>query len=222
MEKSLLNQSLMKTLIFALLLISSISVSAQGKLSITGGASISNVKDDNSYIDRTRVGYYAGLSLRVPVNSKFSLLPELIYSQKGSIYDYDYNPSNPDTEAFNNRYEYIDALFRLSFAITPAFSLQAGPQLSLFLNSVRKSDSYGKEETGDGMDPKFLIGGNAGLRFRLNEAIGIVSRYAIDLQKTTAYREGHILFSNIRSFRLVWTISCAKAESKTGEEVPGT
>jgi len=131
------------TLIFVSLI--SWSLNAQSLLPIKYGikvganiASISATQNDGSspIEEPGLIGVSGGFYMQIPINNKLYINPELVYTQKGSsfIYDYTYNyPVNQRDEyvvTSNLNLSYVELNAIISYKASDKISLNIGPSIS--------------------------------------------------------------------------------------------
>ena len=117
---------------------SSIITAQQKKVSygVIGGLNISNQKVDNTfkneYLD-SKLGFHVGGFTEISLSKSFSLQPEILFSNQGSIED---NNSIKYTLSEN----YIKIPLLLNYYIVDNLKIQAGPQIGFLLSVNRKTE----------------------------------------------------------------------------------
>jgi hypothetical protein len=136
----------MRTLFFStLLIIVSMSLSAQNRFGIKAGTSMSYIKSDLNKVLEFRnpasedfpLGYLLGLSYQIPINSLISFQPEFNYSYQVS-------------KGYNTKAKMTYTQVPLLFQVHPRQSraaLYLGPQLN-FLNAAKVTQPTGTEVPG--------------------------------------------------------------------------
>lgn len=144
-------------------LLTAVAFSGQS-FGVKGGVNISTISKDNSWNDtNSKVGYYAGLYMHAPVNTIFSIQPELIYNNVGVKYD-----NGKTSHTLNLDYVAMPIMFQ--FEPIPKFYLEAGPQLGFLVSNKNKYETDNKtiiEKDKDAYNP-FDLSGALGLGFRFN------------------------------------------------------
>ena len=154
--------------------------------------SISSVDGVKPTINSSQIGVAAGVCIYIPLSDKWYINPELIYSQKGASFDYNFTHDYPD----NQRAEYAttNQLVLSYIELNPTFSFQAsdkialnfGPSLSFLISQAESST----KELTDGVDataPNVLLDGfyesnvldvglNVGLSYFLTESLLLDTR----------------------------------------------
>lgn len=154
------------------------------RLGIKGGLNVSDIikgDGDNNFDTKTKTGFYAGVTLDIPLIAGLAFTPEVLYSQKGYKLEY----SNTE---FTQTTNFIDVPILASFKLGSSFNIVAGPQVSFLLSTKNKFESaFGTVEQQIENDSdrykKSLVGGVIGFRYDVNDKFDIHGRYALDFQK---------------------------------------
>lgn len=171
----------------------SYGVKAGVNLSSIGGKSIDNTD--------MRIGVHIGFLGRLQLSERFALQPEMQYSQRGFKRDIDvsgFDPSDFDpvitstTVEFNSRFDYVDIPLIAQYKITEGLTVEAGPQIGLFLSESTKVDGDELEDEESGSDSFALaevgiLGGmgyylDSGLFFQARYILGVTSIFDKDVQ----------------------------------------
>lgn len=158
-----------KVLLTVLFAVSLFSINAQSvKFGIKAGANFATVKGDNvgSNID-SRTGFHAGGVAELKLTDKFSIQPELLFSQLGS--------QSGDNKV---RLNYISLPVMAKYYLIEGLSIEAGPQASLLIDD--------KIELASGVAPNvdwedFEFGLNIGAGYTFNNGLFLQTRYAFGL-----------------------------------------
>jgi len=145
------------------------------------GMNISSLNgDDVTNID-AKTGFVVGVTAEVFLTEKFSIQPELLFSQQGARskgnFTYDLN--------------YITLPVMAKYYITKGFSVEAGPQFSFLVK-----DEFILENGGATMDTEvanFDLNANVGLGYKFDNGIFVQTRYnlgLIDLSEDTGVKNG--------------------------------
>lgn len=142
--------------------------------------------------DQAKVGLNAGIFATIPVSEKFSVQPELMYSNLGAKYS---ESIQPGTGGITNIYtsytkslSYITVPVMFQYNFTPGFYVEAGPEIGLLAggkdkmkvetttaSGTSKVDRSEKIEREDYNTFNFGIGLGAGYYFYKN--LGVTARY---------------------------------------------
>lgn len=180
----------MKKIIQTMLILTTSVLSAQS-FGVKGGANISTISKERSWDDtNAKVGYYVGLYLHAPVNSIFSIQPEVLYNSVGVKYE---NGKSSHTLGL----DYVSAPIMFQFEPIPKLYVEAGPQFSFLIgNSDRnKTDDVVtiKKYRNNSNYNSFDLSGAIGVGFRINN-ITIGARYLVGF--TDIKKSGSTTWSN--------------------------
>lgn len=148
---------------FALLLCSTLTLSAQSTFGIRGGLNASNIAFENLSNRSEKLGFHAGVFADVPLATGFiHLQPELNYSVKGTKYEV-----LNDKQSLN--LDYIDFHLPVAFKLS-TIDLQVGPFASYM---ITKPDFTVFDENRVVVDAfnTFDAGLSAGLNFNFNKVL---------------------------------------------------
>lgn len=171
----------MKTKFFSLIafLFISQTMMAQFHLGIKGGANIVKV-DGQSFKDQFKYGYHLGGFMEIGLGNKWSLQPEVLFSQYSTTVDSNFNHIYENV--FNPSYQrevklnYLSVPIMLNYKLIGKFvSLQAGPQFGVLMNQNKTLLQNGGEAFRHG--DLSLLGG---VQIKLS-SLRITGRYAIGL-----------------------------------------
>lgn len=180
------------------LLLGTASLQAQDRtqplFGIKGGLNATTLQSGTDRIeeDNLRLGFNAGVFVRVPVNSFFSVQPELLYTTYGTKRSYTLS-GTPDGTIFDREDEarmnlnYVQLPVLALFHITPWLNVQVGPYASYLLSASVESDLDGNSlDMVSGLDRDDFnaidFGGSAG--------IGLdIDRFTIDARYNMGLRE---------------------------------
>ena len=170
----------MKTtlLLVTAFLFTTTTLNAQVSLGVKGGANISKI-DGKSFSDEFRYGYHLGGFVEIPVGSKFSIQPEVLFNQYQTQADTSFSSVYQGAVNFNNykniQLNYLTVPILLNYKLGKALSLQAGPQVGILLAQDKNILENGREAFKNG---EFSVLG--GLQFSLG-ALRLNGRYFVGL-----------------------------------------
>lgn len=176
-----------RLLILPFFVIGAITANAQS-LGLRAGANFSNIvkTDDNDFNTEFKTGFHAGITLDIPLVSRLSFAPEIMYSQKG------YKSTGTSLLFGENEYSvtthFVDVPILLKINTGNGFNLHLGPQVS-FLTSTTESFKTGSEEFRSTIKEENenlknnLLGGVIGAGFNVGSRTNIIARYSRDFQK---------------------------------------
>lgn len=142
-----------------------------------GGYNLAGIQGDNANGIKMRHGFHLGVMSEVELTSKFSIQPELIYSQQGAkdnaafIYS-DIIFADSKLEA---RYNYLNVPIMAKYYVVKGLSIELGPQVGFLLSAEQKDEGQIIEVkdrlksidfgVNFGIGYKFSNGLNFGLRY---------------------------------------------------------
>ena len=146
------------------------TVNAQDvKLGAKIGMNVSSVNGDPDNLD-SKTGWVLGATAEVSLTEKFSLQPELLYSQQGAKqrgnFIYDLN--------------YVSLPIMAKYYIAKGFSLEAGPQFSFLVKDELISDTNNAASANTNAE-NFDFSANLGLGYQLDNGIFFQTRYNLGL-----------------------------------------
>ena len=168
------------------------------KYGIKAGINIANVSSTTNILtsekgDPTKnietsalIGFSGGFYMEIPLTDKWYLNPELVYSQKGSSFKYDYshpyNTNNIQDYSTSNNLSltYIELNPTFSYKINYSISLNSGPSFGFLISKAYeyKQDPINQHSLTDGEfnEETIDLGLNCGLSYYINESLLISSK----------------------------------------------
>ena len=136
-----------------------------------------------------QLNYQAGLFMEYRFTSRFSIAPEVVFAAQGGKYEVkDYNDGDGYFDAkFTENVNYINIPVMFKYYVTPALSIDLGPQLGINVYSKYTVESKDKNlninETLDQKDDTKTIDVGVGLGFTYNIAkdVFVQGRYTLGL-----------------------------------------
>ena len=159
-----------KFLLFtAMAIFAFVNANAQGEFRIgfKAGVNIASIGGDYTYgvgSFGSRTGFHLGALVEVPINDKFSVQPEILYSAKGSNFDL----SSGDTDF---KLDYIDLPILGKYHIIQGLSAELGPVIGVLV----KAD-YDDEDVKDEFK-SVDVGIGIGASYRLPMGVFFSLRY---------------------------------------------
>ncbi|MDP2685790.1 MAG: porin family protein [Aequorivita sp.] len=162
-----------KILLFVAVVIFTLNSNAQGEFRIgfKAGVNVASIGGDDTFgigSFGSRTGFHVGALVEVPINEKFSIQPEILYSAKGSNYDF----SSGDTDI---KLDYIDLPILVKYHIIQGLSAELGPVIGVLV----KADADDGDETEDIKEfyKSTDIGLGVGASYRLPMGVFFSLRY---------------------------------------------
>ena len=206
-----------KTIIILCTLFLSASAIAQDqkvKLGIKAGLNLATLTLDESELDSSsKAGFTAGVMVEIPMTKKFSLQPEIMYSQQGT------KTSFSDSDVTNSNYEstiklnYLNIPVMLKYYVIEGLSVQAGPQIGILLKANNKykdnflgydnQESFDLKEYSSGIDTSV----NVGLGYQFKDKFYTDLRYNISY--SNVFKDGdtnHFIDNDMKNRVLQITI----------------
>lgn len=176
----------------------------QVRVGLTGGLNFANtVSSDNpDFSTDTKTGFNAGLFVDIPIAYPLSIVPEVLYSQKG------YRANFTDGSHFAQRANFVDVPILLKIKVAPVLNIYAGPQFS-FLTTTRNTNYTGNavidESRYNYHGDKNFVDGNFGVGIDLNKNVELRGNYTIDFRENNPNGS-----SDIPAYRnQVWQVGLA-------------
>ena len=187
------------TLFFITLI--SFSLNAQSLLTIRYGikigtniASISATQNDGSSpIEKPGlIGFSGGFYIKIPVNNKLSINPELVYTQKGSSFTFDYTYNYPINQrdeyvaTSNINLSYVELNATISYKASDKIAMNIGPSFSYLIQVDSTFTEKLKSENSNALSipPSSLyesesldIGLNIGLSYFITEKLLLEGKF---------------------------------------------
>jgi hypothetical protein len=115
-------------------------------------------------VNSSQIGIAAGACVHIPLSDKWYINPELLYSQKGASFDYnfthDYEVNQRDEYATTNQVtlSYVELNPTISFKASDKLSLNFGPSVSFLIG---EKYTYTQDPTGNPLNTTHIL--NSGL-----------------------------------------------------------
>lgn len=145
------------------------SVTAQDvKFGAKIGMNVSTITgDDVSNID-SKTGFVLGATSEISFTDKFSVQPELLFSQQGARFEGN----------FTVDLNYLTLPIMAKYYVAKGFSVEAGPQFSFL---VKDEVIFEDNTTSDTNAKNFDLMANVGLGYQLENGIFLQTRYNLGL-----------------------------------------
>jgi hypothetical protein len=170
--------------------------------------SISAIEGEKEPINSSQIGIAAGTCIYIPLSDKWYINPELLYSQKGASFDYDFKRQFGNTlvsyETTNQlTLSYLELNPTISFKANDKLALNFGPSISFLIGEKYSQDpSEFIFDTTEALITDELvkastldIGLNVGLSYFITENFLVETRVYTGLmtaaEATQPYQEGN-------------------------------
>ena len=143
------------------------------------GGNISNTSNGKEiFYDGTdnRYGFNVGAVVHIPISEKFSLQPEVVYSQQGFTTSSEFNLDFFDIGDIIWRFDYINIPIMASYKVVKGLTLQAGPQVGFNINAeayIDLDDDFDLSEETNTID----FGAGLGAQYELDFGLFFQVRY---------------------------------------------
>ncbi len=177
-----------KTVIKKLFLTAAVAVSSltfAQQFGAKAGMNVSTISDEGFDDTKSKVGYYAGVFMNVPVSESFSIQPEVLYNNLGSKVS---STVLGTTYSSTLNLDYVAVPVMFQYKATPQFYLEAGPEFGFLVNAKQKFDN-GSSSIVTELDKEdfnsFNMGVGLGLGFDISKNVGLNARYVAGFSDIT-------------------------------------
>ncbi len=157
-------------------------------LGVKAGLNISNLSYSGGELDvSSKSGFFAGVMAEFSFSSKFSLQPEVLYSQQGAKTTYSNKFIENSDYQGTIKLDYINIPLIAKYYLAKGVSIQAGPQIGVLVNAKNNyKDNFFGYENEDEFDLSDYTHSldtsiNLGLGYQYNNTFYIDTRYNISL-----------------------------------------
>ncbi|WP_420574302.1 porin family protein [Kordia sp.] len=166
-------------ILFVLLCIGFTTANAQ-KISFgfKGGLNLAGIYGDNSDGVKMHAGLHLGVMSEFSLTEKFSIQPELVYSQQGANQDVNFillQDIAAPAVTLKARYNYLNLPVIAKYYVTNGLSIEAGPQVGFLLSAKQKGQGE-DVDVKDGVK-NIDFGLNVGLGYKLTNGLSFSARY---------------------------------------------
>ena len=147
------------------------------------GGNISNTSNGKEISDDgstdNRYGFNVGAVVHIPISEKFSLQPEVVYSQQGFTYSFEFDLDLFGVSDIVYRLDYINIPIMASYQVVKGLTLQAGPQVGFNINAevyssdIDLDDGFNLSESTNTVD----FGAGLGAQYELDFGLFFQARY---------------------------------------------
>ena len=166
------------------------TISAQIHFGIKGGlnlASQSFTSSAGGASTSIRPGFHAGVLLDAPLSESISIQPNLLFSQKGAIFN--------GTYGFTATYNYLELPVNVIYHINKKFMIGAGPYLGYALSGTQSASQQSIDIVfGSGQAKRLDFGLNALIGYEIIDGLVISANYSLGL--TNIYDNGDVTYKN--------------------------
>ncbi len=124
-------------LILVALIITNTVQSQEMSFGVKGGVNFANASADIlNNENKGIISFYIGGLAEIPINEKFSVQPELLYSQQGTKVEFEFDEGD-----IVYKLSYINIPLMATYEVSEGLRLEAGPQIG-FLLSAKGEENY--------------------------------------------------------------------------------
>ncbi len=166
-----LKSKAMKKLVLLIVCVASfVATQAQAKFGIKSGFNFANLTNDIE--GDMKLSFYAGAFANVPVASRFSVQPELVFSRQGAKFD------DPGDD-IKWRLNYLNVPVMGQYNDPSGFYAETGPQFGFLLNAKSKDD--GNVVSANSYFKSFDLSWGFGAGFNFTKQAGIGLRWNLGM-----------------------------------------
>ena len=165
------------------------NVQAQGEIQFGAKAGVNFAKLTGDAVEDAdgRTGFHVGAIVEIPVSEKFSVQPELVYSQQGLQSKYDIGGISIEEKL---KLDYINIPVMAKFYVVEGFAVEAGPQFGFKMNAKYEVEGDGESFEEDAEDiTGFDLSLGAGLSYKLDNGLFFQTRYMFGLSNVNGDEE---------------------------------
>lgn len=223
----------MKKLFTGLAFIGCLFINAQEKtkssspitFGVKGGLNISTISDSNGsdYHDdenKLKAGFHAGVFVNIPIAEKFSIQPELLFSQLGAKIEereryFGSNMSYRKDSDYKANFNYLVLPVMVQYNILPQLYVEAGPEFGFLLGGKFKGDDVitinqlgsstivtNREKISEKLDMdlynRFQFGVGVGAGYYFTPQFGVTARFTAGITNILDNRDsGYKIRNNV-------------------------
>lgn len=163
-------------------------------IGVKAGLNLANMTDVEGASPGTRVGAHIGPFVKLPITENFSIIPELLYSMKGSEISESFFGVNFEV---STKLDYLDIPIMANYQLDNGLNFELGPYVAFLLSAKSKVDILGVSEDVDikeGMN-SLDFGVGFGLGYRLENGLGFGARYNLGL--ASLFKETDVIATDL-------------------------
>ena len=147
---------------------------------VKAGANLANMTDVEGTSPGTRFGAHIGPFIKLPLTDNFSIIPELLYSMKGSEISESILGFNFEMQT---NLDYLEIPIMANYQLESGLNFELGPYVGILLSAKSTVDILGVSEDVDIKDEMNTVdfGVGFGLGYRLENGLGFGARYSLGL-----------------------------------------
>jgi len=206
MKKSLLILGL------ALLGTTATTYAQEVKLGAKAGVNFAKLQGDDVEDADGRTGFHLGAIVEIPISEKFSVQPEVLYSQQGLQSESEDGGVEVESKL---KLDYITVPVLGKYYVSDGFSIEAGPQFGFLAKAEQEVEISGAEPdavngstTIDIEDSiaSFDLGAAIGAGYALDNGVFFQARYIIGLSNVDDSDEGGLFEDDLTNSNLQFSV----------------
>ncbi|MBS1571048.1 MAG: PorT family protein [Bacteroidetes bacterium] len=169
------------------------------KIGVKAGGNLSSISENDT---KSQFGFYAGLYLNSPINSKLSIQPEVVYSLQGAEVT-----GLPSGVTGNLNLGYINIPVMFQYTVAQDLFVEAGPQFGFLVDATLKATAGGytvKQDVKNQMNT-FDFGIGAGLGYNFTPNLSMNARYIAGVTNIVKNNSGDSVRNNVFQLGLGYT-----------------
>ncbi|MGO3183747.1 MAG: porin family protein [Aequorivita sp.] len=180
-----------KLLLFAAVAVFSFSTvqSQELRLGAKAGVNFASIGGDGADELDGLTSFHIGALAEIPINEKFSVQPELLYSSQGAKAEFSETYMGQTISfKYKRKLDYINVPIMAKYYVIEGLSIEAGPQFGILVSAKGESETEGgvvgpHSENVDIKDSHNTldIGFGLGATYRLNNGIFFSARYVLGI-----------------------------------------
>lgn len=186
------------------------------RLGAKAGVNFSSISGDAAGDQSGLTSFHIGALVEIPINEKFSVQPELLYSSQGAFQEVSFNAGvGRNSYESTIKLDYINIPIMAKYYVIEGLSIEAGPQFGVLVSAKSEVEEFegGKSKSYDEDVKDFYktldIGLGLGAAYRLNNGIFFSARYVLGISKilNTDNVDGDFYSSNFKQHNNVFQVS---------------
>lgn len=150
---------------FTILTLTTVNAQKRVYFGLKGGVNFSNMTSDYFAENNIKTGYHFGLVAEIPFGDKFSIQPEILYSNQGTKAKLLMNGGGPISSEYN--FDYIQIPFLAKIYLIQNLSIEIGPSFNFLVKDEQKINSATYTDIGE----NFEFGGALGVSYKLKSGL---------------------------------------------------
>ncbi len=158
------------------------------KFGVKAGVNFAKLTGDAVEDADGRTGFHIGGVVEIPVSEKFSVQPELLYSQQGLQQKESFEGIDFESKL---KLDYIHVPVMAKFYVADGFALEAGPQFGFNVGAKQEFSAGDESEEEDVKDSVagFDLSLGAGVSYKLDNGLFFQARYMFGLSNVNKDEE---------------------------------